>query len=284
MGGWDPYVSASSRRLQAQLQVERLRKRGIDAQSIEIEGRNIATTFWGKSWCLHLESYSDYENRLPRGRTYVRNGSVCHLEILHGEVNAYVSGSSMYEVSIKIQALKLEKWQSVKEQCSGQIGSLLELLKGELSNSVMQVVTARDTGLFPSPKEISLRCSCPDQAVMCKHIAAVLYGVGARLDREPALLFKLRGVDHEELINSNAANVMSAGASARAARRRLGDDELINIFGIDLVTPSESLEAEQPEDIASITKTTGSGQKPVRTSKKTTKTKSIATNKFKSEA
>ncbi|MBZ0187437.1 MAG: SWIM zinc finger family protein, partial [Candidatus Obscuribacterales bacterium] len=182
--GWQyrPYVSVAERRAQATQAMSGLKKQGHKIEPIEISGRKIASTFWGDSWCNHLESFSDYANRLPRGRRYVRNGSVCHLEIDNGEIKAIVSGSELYHVKIVVRKLASTNWAAVKKRCKGQIGSLIELLSGRLSNSVMQIVTDRANGLFPHPSEISLDCSCPDWAAMCKHVAAVLYGVGARLD------------------------------------------------------------------------------------------------------
>jgi uncharacterized Zn finger protein/DNA-binding XRE family transcriptional regulator len=200
---------------------------------VQIDGRKIARTFWGDAWCRHLESFSDFENRLPRGRTYVRNGSVCHLEIARGKIKAIVSGSELYDVEIEIRPLPENKWIAVKERCAGKIGSLLELLQGKLSSSVMSIVTHRQEGLFPLPAEIRMNCSCPDWAVMCKHVAATLYGVGARFDDQPELLFVLRGVDHDELIEADATTLMSRGGQGGA--RRIADDHLEDLFGIEMV-------------------------------------------------
>jgi uncharacterized Zn finger protein len=236
---WRPYVSVRQRRAQAQTKMNALRKKGVDIQPVEIEGRKIAKTFWGEAWCDHLESFSDYANRLPRGRTYVRNGSVCHLEINQGEILAKVAGSELYNIRIQIKTLPANKWKAIKARCAGEVGSLLELLQGKLSGHVMQVVTNRNEGLFPSPGEISLKCDCPDWAVMCKHVAAVLYGVGARLDQKPELLFKLRGVDHEELIAADAEAAVSA-ATSRGKSKRLAGSELSDVFGIDLDTSEAS--------------------------------------------
>jgi uncharacterized Zn finger protein/DNA-binding XRE family transcriptional regulator len=213
--------------------MEKLQKKGLDIKPVEIEGRKIARTFWGEAWCDHLESFSDYQNRLPRGRTYVRNGSVCHLDIVKGEVNAMVSGSELYMVKVAIKTLPGKKWKDVKNRCAGQIGSLLELLQGRLSKNVMSVVTNRNKGLFPLPGEISLQCSCPDWAVMCKHVAAVLYGVGARLDEKPELLFLLRGVDHEELTDAEVG-VAAAASGSKGSRRHIAEDALADVFGIEL--------------------------------------------------
>jgi uncharacterized Zn finger protein len=231
--GWRPYVPVAVRRAGALKKMEKLRKKGLEVRPVEIYGRKIARTFWGEAWCDHLESFSDYENRLPRGRAYVRNGSVCHLDIAKGEVSAMVSGSELYKVNVSIKTLARKKWKDVKGRCAGQIVSLIELLQGSLSKNVMTVVTDRNKGLFPLPGEIRLKCDCPDWAVMCKHVAAVLYGVGARLDEKPELLFLLRGVDHEELIGAEAG-AATAAAKAEGGRRRIADEALADVFGIEL--------------------------------------------------
>lgn len=231
--GWKPYVSVAQRRQKALKEMNRLRKSGRDIQPIEIAGRKIATTYWGQAWCGHFEALGDYANRLRRGRTYVRNGSVCHLAIAKGEVVAKVSGSEIYNVIVKINVLAPKKWEQVQQACAGQIGSLLELLQGNISSSVMQVVTDRATGLFPLPAEIKYSCDCPDWAGMCKHIAAVLYGVGARLDHQPELLFTLRGVNHLDLITASADEAITK-ATSKGSRRQVAAADLGDVFGIEL--------------------------------------------------
>lgn len=228
---WPPYVPVAEKRARAARQAQKLMKKGTRIDPVEIEGRTITRSFWGNGWCEHLESFSDYSNRLPRGRSYVRNGSVCHLEILPGCIEALVSGSSLYSVSIKIRELPARTWKGIKGQCAGQIGSMLELLQGKVSNEVMRIVTDREKGLFPGPREITFHCSCPDWAVMCKHVAAVLYGVGNRLDDRPELLFLLRGVDPEELIG---AEIVLPAAAAEGAGEFLPEEDLGEIFGIEL--------------------------------------------------
>ncbi|MCX5759114.1 MAG: hypothetical protein NTU83_11515 [Candidatus Hydrogenedentes bacterium] len=205
---WRPYVSVAQRRANARKEMERLRKKGKNIQPVELDGRKIASSFWGKGWCEHLESFSDFENRLPRGRTYVRNGSVCHLDVQTGRIEAFVSGSELYKVSIEIKPLVRKTWGAIKTKCQGKIGSVRELLHGRLS-------------------------SCPDWATMCKHVAAVLYGVGSRLDRRPDLLFVLRGVDAEELISAEMALPTGAAVSATEA---LAESRLGEIFGVDIET------------------------------------------------
>ena len=235
--GWAPYVPVAQRRANAFLKMQKLRKGGKSIQPVEIEGRAIAKSFWGKGWCDHLESFGDISNRLPRGRTYARNGSVCHLEIKKGAVEAFVAGSKLYEVSVEISPLKRATWGKLKMECTGKIGSLIELLQGRLSDEVMEAVTNREKGLFPKRREIQYECNCPDWAGMCKHIAAVMCGIGARLDTQPELLFVLRGVDHEELITAEAAAEAIAGDGSRSRRdrrRTLAADNLENVFGVEL--------------------------------------------------
>ena len=238
---WRRYVPVAERRAKARREMNKLHKKGRDFQPIEIEGRTIARSFWGKRWCEHLESFSDYANRLPRGRTYVRNGSVCHLAIRTGRIDAIVRGSELYDVTIRIDKLKAAVWKSVRRRCSGQIGSMLELLQGKLSQQVMSVVTDRERGLFPKPGEIKFDCSCPDWASMCKHVASVLYGVGGRLDDRPESLFLLRGVDTAELI----ATEMTLPGDA-ATDDALADDALAGLFGIDLDTGIDTGDARSP--------------------------------------
>ena len=232
-GGWAPYVPVAERRRKAALEMAKLRKKGHPVSPVTLSGRTIATTFWGKAWCENLESYRDYENRLPRGRTYVRNGSVVDLQIAPLAVTAMVSGSSLYKVSITIAAVPKAHWQSICRDCSGGIDSLVELLQGRLSKAVMERLCRQDHGLFPRPKEIHFRCSCPDSASMCKHIAAVLYGVGSRLDQQPELLFRLRSVDEKDLLPAldRALPLSKAGP---AAGKVLEGDDLSALFGLDM--------------------------------------------------
>jgi uncharacterized Zn finger protein len=253
---WAPYVPVAQRRAKALREMAKLRKKGKDIQPIEIEGGKIARSFWGKGWCDHLESFSDFANRLPRGRTYVRNGSVCHLDIQPRRIEAVVSGSELYNIRINIKKLKPATWSSVKKNCAGRIGSMLELLQGRLSDQVMTVVTDRKQGLFPQPSEIELNCDCPDWAVMCKHVAAVLYGVGSRLDSRPELLFLLRDVDAEELISTEMTL-----PGAVATGDTIDDGQLGEIFGIDLDDAGE----EQPAPTTKAKKRRRTNKRPAST-------------------
>lgn len=227
-----PYVPVEKRRRRAASKIAKLKKSGHVLSPVEIAGRKIAKTFWGESWCRNLEAYSDYSNRLPRGRTYVRNGSVLDLQIEAGRVRALVSGTRFYDVDIRIKPLGKKRWEAIKSQCAGKIDSIVELLQGKISKGVMEIVTRHGEGLFPGPKEISLSCSCPDWAKMCKHVAAALYGVGARLDHEPEMLFTLRGIEPAEMIAAAVTDLPTTRKSG--GRRILSTDDMSSVFGIDL--------------------------------------------------
>ncbi|HEY8666019.1 MAG TPA: SWIM zinc finger family protein [Tepidisphaeraceae bacterium] len=229
--GFKPYVSVAKRQANAKTECEKLKKKGQTITPVECS-KKIAETFWGEAWCDNLEAYSDFENRLPRGRSYVRNGSVVHLEIGRGKVSALVSGSELYKINISIKPLAAAAWKAIREQCAGQIGSVIELLQGKLSGAVMQIITRRPGGLFPTPAEISLDCSCPDWADMCKHVAAALYGVGARLDQQPELLFTLRNVEHMDLIG--AAGDVKALTRGGGAKHTIAAGDIGDVFGIEL--------------------------------------------------
>ncbi len=265
-GRWAPYVPVAERKKQAARKVALMSKKGEKVSPVVIQGRTIASTFWGKAWCENLESYMDYENRLPRGRTYVRNGSVVDLKISPGKIKAIVSGSSLYTVEVSIKSMEKKRWQDVIKNCSGKIASIVELLQGRLSKGVMESVTSQNSGLFPSPQQISLKCSCPDWADMCKHVAAVMYGVGHRLDHEPELLFLLRQVDHLELLTK--ASVPLAIDKADKGKL-LKTTDLGAMFGIEIEgEPSASSQFKLPNKKASE-KPSKKKAKKVTVSKKT---------------
>ena len=231
--GWRPYVSVAERRRKAAKAMAKLKKKGHPVSPVVVEGRTIVKTFWGKAWCENLEQYSDFANRLPRGRTYVRNGSVIDLQIAPGEIKALVSGSEIYEVAVKVAPVAKARWQSICTDCAGAIDSLIELLQGRFSKGVMERVCRQKSGLFPSPHEIQLSCSCPDWAGMCKHVAAVLYGIGARLDHQPELLFRLHSVDEKELI-AGTGTALPQAKQAPVAGKVLGGEDLAALFGLDM--------------------------------------------------
>lgn len=268
--GFRSYVSAAERKQRAARELAKLTKKGKAIQPVRIEGRAIACTFWGKAWCDNLESYMDYENRLPRGRTYVRNGSVVHLEIRPGEIEATVSGSRLYQVKIGIGAATKTKWKKLCCECAGGIASLVELLQGRFSDQVMGILTRKDTGLFPAPAEIQLKCSCPDWATMCKHVAAVLYGVGARLDESPELLFTLRSVNHEELITQAAT---AGDLTARTAHTgpELAESELAEVFGIEVDTANDIPKSETKRPRAAMKQRARKAPKAATRGKRTTR-------------
>lgn len=269
---WPEYVSVAQRKAKAASKAKEMKKKGVELFPVTTSpGRNVAKTFWGQAWCKHLESFSDYSNRLPRGRSYARNGSVIHLAIQPGHIEALVSGSSTYKISISVKPLSKKKWQSLKDSCAGGIGSVLELLQGKISDNVMVAVCDRDNGLFPSPQEIQLDCNCPDWAALCKHLAAVMYGVGVRLDESPELLFLLRGVDYQELIGAELA-IDTTSDTDNELSGPLGD-----IFGIQIDDNMAALDAAKAKPAKN---TLSKPKRKKAASKKTTvKTKAKAASK-----
>jgi uncharacterized Zn finger protein len=235
-GGWAPYVPVAERRRKAERALEKRRKAGQATAPVRIAGRAIATTFWGQAWCDNMESYHDYESRLPRGRTYVRNGSVIDLQIAPGRVVAVVSGSEIYDVTVTIKETPKTQWRSICADCAGGIDSLVELLQGRFSKGVMERLCRQQGGLFPRPSDIRFSCSCPDHALMCKHVAAVLYGVGARLDLQPELLFRLRAVDETDLV-AGADAALPLSRQAPAIGRVLQTNDISALFGLDMALP-----------------------------------------------
>jgi uncharacterized Zn finger protein len=232
-GRWPAYVPIAQRQHKANLALAKLRKQGHSVSPVKIEGRAIATTFWGKAWCDNLERYRDYANRIERGRSYVRNGSVVDLQIATREVTAMVSGSRLYKVNVSISGVPSRQWASICKDCAGGIDSLIELLQGRFAKGLMERICRQGDGLFPKPSEIQFSCSCPDYASMCKHIAATLYGIGARLDAHPALLFRLRDVDENDLIARIDSSALTKAGPSSGKVLEPGDLDMI--FGLDMV-------------------------------------------------
>jgi uncharacterized Zn finger protein len=233
--GWAPRQSVAQRRADAARRIRDAGRRGAPLSPVTVEGRQLARTYWGKAWCDNLERYRDYAHRLERGRSYLRSGSVIDLQITAGRVEAKVCGSTLYDIAIEVAPVTPAAWRALQRDCAGSIGSRVDLLAGELSEAVMARLCADRTGLFPAPASIEFTCSCPDYAIMCKHVAAAMYGVGVRLDQSPDLLFTLRRVSLDDLI---AAAVSTRVAAPPKSSRVLATDGLAAMFGIELaVTP-----------------------------------------------
>ena len=242
---YDDYLDRAAAKANVLREIAKRRKKGEPFRQLDVGSPrgNPARTFWGRAWCENLERYSDYESRLPRGRSYLRQGNVYDLAIEPGEVFAYVTGSEIYEVIVTIDPLDPGKWKALKRATAGQIGNLVALLGGSLGPGVLAAITDAKSGLFPNPKEIRLSCTCPDWADMCKHVAAVLYGVGVQLDQSPELFFTLRGIDHSELIAAatvGAAKAATLAKSARAGTGVLAPSELSALFGIEITDPESA--------------------------------------------
>ena len=267
--------SVAERRASAVRAFEKLAKKNKSLAPVIIEGTKIAKTFWGKAWCDNLESYKDFEYRLPRGRSYARHRGVLDLKITPGKIAAMVHGGSTYNITIDIKPCPTKRWDALKARCAGRIDSLIELLRGELSEHVIQQIIDHEHGLFPAPDEISMRCSCLDWADMCKHVAAAMYGVGHRLDTQPDLLFTLRGLDPAELIgHATRADTL---AMNHPTPPTLAADQLADVFGIDLAdeasaSPTTSDKAPPPTQ-KNVAKKNTNKKANKKTNKKTSKKK-----------
>lgn len=231
--GFAPYVTVAELEAKAASTAARIaKKEKRTLHGVTIAGRTIAKTFWGKAWRDNIESYRNYAYRLERGRKYVRCGSVIDLEIEKGRVRALVCGSGRnpYSVTINIKPMAEDKQKELVGRMTGKISSLMALATGKLPKELLADFCKPETGLFPKPGEIKFSCDCPDGAVCCKHVAAVLYGIGARLDDEPELFFVLRGVDPQSIVSAEAVvDSLTAEASSEIESSDLGD-----VFGISL--------------------------------------------------
>ena len=211
-------------------------KKGISYEPIKaVSRRNICTSWWGQAWCSNLEKYADFGSRLERGRRYVKAGTVIDLKIKKGKIEARVQGTrrTPYKVEIKISPLSNEKCDEIIEKCGRRIENMESLIAGEFPEDLQELFTGKD-GLFPSPKEISFNCSCPDWAIMCKHVAAAMYGIGIRLDENPFYFFELRGIDVDRFINvALESKVESMLKNAeKITDRVITDADLTELFGV----------------------------------------------------
>jgi uncharacterized Zn finger protein len=251
---WAPYVPVGQRIAKAiKFAARRAKKEKREPAPVKAKGRELVSKFWGQAWCDNLDRYSDFANRLPRGRTYLGNGSLVDLQVKPGRIEAIVAGSEVYEVAINIKPLPAKLWKALQRDCGRSIHSLLDLLQGKFDDGVMQRIARSEGGLFPRPSEIDMDCSCPDGAYVCKHIAAVIYGVGVRLDTSPELLFTLRKVDHLELV-AKAASKESLEASLATDSSSLAAGDLGDIFGIELSTAATSGETPKGNGASPTTK------------------------------
>jgi len=242
--GYGRSESVSEKKAKAKRKIAALLKKGKQISPVMIEGRKITKSWWGLAWNKNLEHYADFANRLSRGRSYVTHGCVIDLQIFPGKIEAMVlgSGSSVYKCEIKIDALSKKDWIAITKRAEGKISSLSYLLKGEFPVELEAVLTDRNGGLFPAPKKFHPHCNCPDSAKFCKHLAAVIYGVGNRLDKQPELLFTLRSVKASELISEAITkekdNLIAKAKKVKSSRLlKLEDGDLSSIFSIDFTKP-----------------------------------------------
>lgn len=275
---YPPYVPVAERRAKAERKLQQLRKKNPNIKPVIIAGRTLATTWWGKSWNSNLERYADYSNRIGRGRSYVRNRAVIDLQIKAGNISAAVQGSDTrpYKIAVKVDELSAQNWAVIRQACSGAFDSLRELLAGQFPSSLKDLFFQKGAGLFPAPQEIHFDCSCPDWASMCKHVAATLYGVGARLDEDPSLFFTLRRIDVDDLITETVADTAQAllDRAEHQSANILDDVDLGDVFGIeldDIATPQPDLPVVTPKPAAAKKKAVKAKTKNDKASRSTTR-------------
>ena len=236
MGWFDyrEYVPVAKKKEKADKQIEKLRKKDSNLSPVIIEGRKIAKTWWGEAWCKNLESYADFSNRIGRGSAYVKNGFVVDLKIYEGLVTGRVMGTRLYTVTIEIDLLYEALKRGIIKMVGRRIDSVSDLIDGKFPRELRDLFLTQEKGLFPAPNEIHMKCSCPDWADMCKHVAAVLYGVGARLDQNPLLFFELRGVDVNAFIKASIDDKISVlmKNAGKSTDRVISNADISEIFGV----------------------------------------------------
>jgi uncharacterized Zn finger protein len=238
---WWSQEDAAEDRQRVEREINRRRERGEPFEPLSLEGvparGKLTRAFWGKAWCDHLEAHAHYEHRLPRGRAYLRRGSVYDFEISPGRLSAHVTGAEIYETEILIEPVPAARWRELTARCAGQAESMLDLLAGKLGAETIRLLCDPETGLLPREGEMRARCTCPDHADLCKHAAALLYAAGVKLDADPASLFVLRGVELADLIHQAGGEAVRQAVAAPEQCSLPDDTDLSALFGIELAEP-----------------------------------------------
>lgn len=232
-----PYVTFFRKGQLARASIAALTESGRTLNPVKVSDEAIAHTWWAKAWNKNLESYADYKSRIARGRLYLKNDTIIDLVIEKGDVRALVQGSASkpYEVTIKIAPLSEDRWLQLLKVCQHQISSLRDLVEGCFPQGLEKLFKVKGEGLFPSNTEIDFQCTCLDNAVLCKHIAAALYGIGARFDQDPLLFFKLRGIDFKELLSTSIEERVQQmlKKSTVLSHRAINDEDVEALFHLE---------------------------------------------------
>jgi len=193
-------------------------KGGIKAQT---KRGSFGQSWWAKRWIAVMESF-DIGARLSRGRSYARRGQVTAIEVAEGLVKAKVQGSrpKPYDIVIKVATLSQSDWKKLADTLGKEALFAAKLLAGQMPEDIEKAFTAAGLSLFPQKsKDLGTDCSCPDWSNPCKHIAAVYYLLGEEFDRDPFLIFKLRGMTREKLVG------LIGGTPAGKAKPKKGTEE-----------------------------------------------------------
>ncbi|MCK5543011.1 MAG: SWIM zinc finger family protein, partial [Desulfobacterales bacterium] len=256
-GGFPKYVRVADKKAKAEKKIKQLKKKDPNISPVYVTGNKLAESWWGISWNKNLESYADFGNRIGRGRSYIRHSAVLDLKIKPGKIISLVQGSMSrpYNIEITIKKIKPSLWKNIIKKCQGKIDSLNTLLDGNLPKAMAGILTNKEEGMFPSPDEIEFNCSCPDWAYMCKHIAATLYGVGTRLDQDPAMFFTLRGAKIKDLVSQAIkaeANQLIEKSKTKTSKRIIENADLSSAFGIDFDDSAFLPDGTKPDNIKPV--------------------------------
>ena len=211
-----------------------------DYGEVKIDGKVISSSWWGQMWCRNIENYSNIRNRLERGRTYIRQNTVKSLSISNNCAESQVQGHSKepYRVIINIKTIEKSKYDNILNKCENSVDNLESLMTGSFPKEYQQFFTDEEYGLFPKSNEIDYNCTCLDYEKnmhMCKHIAATMYAIGNKLDNDPLIFFKLRGIDISEFSNKilKKETEFVWNNINGESNRKINSNDISFLFGVD---------------------------------------------------
>lgn len=218
-------MKAADLEAQARRELIELKSAGEEVRPVVGTTRKLAAHFWGSAWMKHLALCESGGWSLSAGRTLLRHGCVLDLQLEAGLIRARVMEERLHDVEIALDPLDGERLEELRTICSGKIDSLVPLLEGTLDDALLATLCNAETGLLPEPGAWHMSCTCPDWSEPCPHAAAAIYAAGILIDAEPSLLFRLRQVSPEDLLQSPAE---------KAAESDFDLEQLARTFRIEL--------------------------------------------------
>ena len=224
-----PHLSAAARKALAEQERKRVLAENPDFIPLRVtHTQKLARSFWGQAWNRNLDTYQDYDTRFDRGRRHLRAGAVVNLQLIGPQVEAHVWDHRLYPVSATFAPLDTEKWAAFRKDSAGEFDSLVALLQGKVSDTLLARIIDPQKGLFPERQALTYRCTCLDDAPLCEHIAAVLYGIGVCFDENAELFFSLRAISIHDWMQTLGDCLLQEVGPPSA--QELGD-----LFDIDLL-------------------------------------------------